>query len=69
MVLQEDPVFMHAVGNVRLVTGINGDRRPTKEKSTGVIDPVIAALQATAIAIEHGALRPPAYRTDDDLII
>ena len=24
---------------------------------------------ATVIAIEHGALRPPAYRTDDDLII
>ena len=23
----------------------------------------------TVIAIEHGALRPPAYRTDDDLII
>ena len=24
---------------------------------------------ATAISIEHGALLPPAYRTDDDLII
>lgn len=69
LTLRRDPVFEHCVNNVQLMVGANGDRRPTKEKSTGVIDPCIAAIQATAIAIEAGAMQPPAYRTEADIVI
>ena len=31
------------------------------------LDAVIAALQAVAISIEHGALKPPAYQTEKDI--
>ncbi len=68
MTIRRDPVFEHAASCVVLQVGNNGDRRPTKEKSTGVIDPVIAGLQATAVAIEHGAMTPPAYSTESDII-
>ena len=68
MTIRTDPVFEHAASCVVLQVGNNGDRRPTKEKSTGVIDPVIAGLQAVAVAIEHGAMTPPAYSTNEDII-
>ncbi len=69
MTIRKDPVFEYAVNNVQMNVGQNGDRRPTKEKSTGIIDPCIAGIQATAIAIEQGAMLPPAYRTEEDIII
>ena len=69
MTLRRDPVFEYAVNNVQLMVGQNGDRRPTKEKSTGIIDPCIAGIQATAIAIDKGAMDPPAYRTEADIVI
>ena len=69
LTMRRDPVFEHCVNNVQLMVGANGDRRPTKEKSTGVIDAVIANIQATAIAIDRGAMTPPAYRTEADIII
>ena len=69
MKLRHDPVLNYAVNNVQLQIGTNGDRRPTKERSTGMIDPCIAQIQATAIAIEQGALEPPAYRTEGDIAI
>ena len=68
MTVRQDPVLEHCLQNVNLVVGVNGDRRPTKEKSTGCIDAVIAGIQATAIAIEQGALTPPAYKTSDDVV-
>ena len=68
MTVRQDPVLEHCLQNVNLVVGVNGDRRPTKEKSTGCIDAVIAGIQATAIAIEQGALTPPAYKTNDDVV-
>ena len=39
MTIHKDAVLEHAIGNVQLMVGQNGDRRPTKEKSTGCIDP------------------------------
>ena len=69
MTIRRDPVVEHTFNNVQILTSMNGDRRPTKEKSTGCIDPAIAGLQATAVAIEHGAMDPPAYRTQQDIII
>ena len=68
MTICKDPVLEHAVQNVVLLTGQNGDRRPTKDKSTGCIDPVIAGIQATAVAIEKGAMTPPAYKTSGDVV-
>jgi len=67
--MRRDPVLEHSIGNVQLVTSHNGDRRVTKEKSTGVIDPVVAGIMSTAVAIEKGALKPPAYRTETDIVI
>ena len=67
MTFRRDPVLEHAFQNVNLVVGMNGDRRPAKDKATGCIDPVIASIQATAVAIEHGAMMKPAYRQDSDM--
>ena len=36
---------------------------------TGVVEPTIAARRAMVVAIGHGAIRPSAGRTGDDLII
>ncbi len=68
LTIAKDPVLEHCFANVNLVVGQNGDRRPTKEKSTGCIDAVIAGIQATAIAIEQGAMTPPAYKTNEDVV-
>ena len=68
MIMRRDPVLEHCVSCVQLMVGSNGDRRPTKDKSTGVIDAVIAGLQATAVAIEAGAMTPPAYKTSNDVV-
>ena len=69
MTIRQDNCMSHCFNNVQMVIGPNGDRRPTKQKSTGCIDPAIAMIQATAVAIEAGALDPPAYRTDADICI
>ena len=69
MKIRKDPCFEHCMNNVQMVVGPNGDRRPTKQKSTGCIDPAVAMIMATAVAIEAGALDPPAYRTEADIII
>ena len=69
MKVRKDPCFEHCMNNVQMVIGPNGDRRPTKQKSTGCIDPAIAMIMATAVAIEAGALDPPSYRTDADIVI
>ena len=69
MKIRKDVCFEHCMNNVQMVIGPNGDRRPTKQKSTGCIDPAIAMIQATAVAIEAGAMDPPAYRTDADICI
>ena len=69
MTIRRDPILEHCIQNVQLTTSVNGDRRPTKERSTGVIDAAIAGLQATAVAIEASAMQPPAYRTELDIAI
>ncbi len=69
MTIRRDPVLEHCVSNVQIITDANGNRRPAKDKSTGVIDAVIAGVQATAVAIQAGAMTPPAYRTESDISI
>ena len=69
MKLRRDPVFEHCMNNTQLQTGINGDRRPTKIKSTGCIDACVASIQATIVAIEAGSMDPPAYQTEHDICI
>ena len=67
--IRKDPCWKHCVASVALQEGVNGDRRPTKADSTGQIDAVIAALQALVISIEHGAMKPAAYRTAEEINI
>jgi phage terminase large subunit-like protein len=61
LVLDEDLVVEYALANVQLEKNINGDRRPCKLKSMGIIDPVVAFVMLCGVLIREGAERPGAY--------
>jgi phage terminase large subunit-like protein len=67
--IRRDPCLRHCINSVGLIEGVNGDRRPCKNTSSGQIDPVIATLQALIVAIEHGAMKKPSYQTADQINI
>jgi len=61
LVISPDPVVEYALANVQLEKNINGDRRPCKLKSMGIIDPVVAMVCLFGVIIREGAERPGAY--------
>lgn len=59
--LESDTIVEYALAGVQLVENANGDRRPCKQKSTNIIDPIVAAVMLFAVLIREGAERPGAY--------
>jgi len=67
LVIAPDPVVEYALANVQLEKNINGDRRPCKLKSMGIIDPVVAMVMLFGVIIREGAERPGAYSDVADI--
>ena len=67
--VKPDPVWNHCLSNLRLITGINGDRRPVKDRSTGVIDACVSAILAVYTLSFHGGDQAGAYNNIEDLAI
>ena len=67
LVISPDPVVEYALANVQLEKNINGDRRPCKLKSMGIIDPVVAMVMLFGVIIREGAERPGAYSDVADI--
>ena len=59
--MQACPVVSYALSCVQLEENINGDRRISKSRSAGVVDPIVAATMVMGILIQEGADRPGAY--------
>jgi phage terminase large subunit-like protein len=64
-----DPVVDYAVSNVQLEQNVNGDRRPSKVRSSGIIDPVVALCMAAHCLIEEKMTKPGAYNTDAEIAL
>ena len=59
--IQACPVAEYARANVQIETNVNGDRRPCKSKSHGIIDPIVAmCITAHCLSVD-GMQRPGAY--------
>ena len=69
IVLPDDPVTEYALANVKLETNVNGDRRPSKMRSGGIIDPVVAMIMLGSVLIKENAAKPGAYSTGGDIAI
>ncbi len=65
----EDPIVEYALPNVQLQENANGDRRPCKMHSMGIIDPIVACVMLVAVLIREGAERPGAYANTEDIIV
>lgn len=59
--MQACPVVSYALSCVQLEENINGDRRVSKSRSAGIVDPIVAAVMVMGILIQEGADRPGAY--------
>tara|TARA_R100001463_G_scaffold88700_1_gene143482 strand:- start:14323 stop:16041 length:1719 start_codon:yes stop_codon:yes gene_type:complete len=69
IVFNEDAVVEYALPNVQLQENANGDRRPCKMQSMGVIDPIVAVIMLAAVLIKEGAERPGAYANKEDIVV
>lgn len=69
LAMQQCPVVGYCLANVVLEENSNGDRRPTKAKSRGVIDPVVALIMLAANLIADGATQPGAYADPGEIAI
>lgn len=67
--MQACPVVQYCLANVVLEENTNGDRRPTKAKSRGIIDPVVALIMLGANLIADGATQAGAYADPTDIAI
>ena len=65
----EDAIVEYALPNVQLQENANGDRRPCKMHSMGIIDPIVACVMLMAVLIREGAERPGAYANTEDIIV
>lgn len=65
----EDAIVEYALPNVQLQQNTNGDRRPSKAHSMGIIDPIVAAVMLMAVLIREGAERPGAYAKLEDVVV
>ncbi len=65
----EDLVVEYALPNVQLQENANGDRRPCKMHSMGIIDPIVALVMLMAVLIREGAERPGAYANSEDIVV
>jgi phage terminase large subunit-like protein len=52
------PVLTMAAGNAKLETDAAGNRKLSKRKSTGRIDPLVALNMALGVATRHEAQEP-----------
>lgn len=64
-----DLVVEYALPNVQLQENANGDRRPCKMQSMGIIDPIVAVVMLMAVLIREGAERPGAYAKFEDIAV
>ena len=64
---EKDDIVEYALANVQLEKNINGDRRPSKLKSMGIIDPIVASVMLCGVLIKEGAERPGAYFDPGDI--
>ena len=69
IVLAEDLIVEYALPNVQLQENANGDRRPCKMQSMGIIDPIVACVMLMAVLIREGAERPGAYAKSEDIVV
>jgi len=69
IVMNEDLIVEYALPNVQLQENANGDRRPCKMQSMGIIDPIVACVMLMAVLIKEGAERPGAYAKDEDIVV
>ena len=67
--IQDCPVAEYARANVQIETNVNGDRRPSKAKSSGIIDPIVAMCMTAHCLIVEGMQKPGAYGDSTDLAI
>jgi phage terminase large subunit-like protein len=67
--LQDCPVAEYARTNVAMETNVNGDRRPSKARSGGIIDPVVAMCMAGHCLSVEGMQKPGAYQDGLDIAI
>jgi phage terminase large subunit-like protein len=67
--VRHDPIMNHCLSNVRIITGINGDRRPVKDRSTGVIDAIVSAILGVYTLSFHGGDQAGAYNDLSDIAI
>ena len=58
---EKDDIVEYSLANVQLEKNINGDRRPSKLKSMGIIDTIVACVMLCGVLIKEGAERPGAY--------
>jgi phage terminase large subunit-like protein len=65
--MEQDDIVEYALANVQLEKNINGDRRPSKLRSMGIIDPVVACVMLCGVLIKEGAERPGAYFDAGDI--
>lgn len=65
---QKDAIVEYALPNVQLQENMNGDRRPCKKSSMGIIDPIVAAICLGCVLIQEGAERPGAYADIGDIV-
>ena len=59
----------YARTNVAMETNVNGDRRPSKARSGGIIDPVVAMCMAGHCLSVEGMQKPGAYQDGLDIAI
>tara|TARA_R100000951_G_scaffold114000_1_gene117288 strand:- start:647 stop:2374 length:1728 start_codon:yes stop_codon:yes gene_type:complete len=67
LALEDDTIVEYALAGVQLQESVNGDRRPCKQKSTNIIDPIVACVMLCAVLIREGAERPGAYADLKDI--
>lgn len=65
----DDPVVNYSVSNVQLEENVNGDRRPSKVRSSGIIDPVVAMCMAAHVLIVEEMTEPGAYNDDAEIAV
>ena len=69
IVVQDDPVVTYSLANVKLEQNVNGDRRPSKMRSGGIIDPVVAMVMVGSVLIKENAAKPGAYSAGGEIAI
>ena len=65
--MQACPVTNYALSCVQIEENVNGDRRVSKARSSGIVDPIVSPVMVMGILIKMNAERPGAYGDSTDL--